>query len=291
VTDAGDGTASHPNKIDRYDPTNGQYLGSFASGYFGTPNGMKVSGFDVYVADQHSGFSKIDKFNWSTGMFEASYFNSSPYNFTGVETYGNSVIALDSGTGAGGAVAIWTFDATTGATLGSFSLPASSGPQRASVKNGYLYVGSSAWSPTRYTLNANGTVVAGSAFGLGLGNETALTTNTWGGVDYFNDSANTGSPLALNRRLLSTGAVISGVSIATSFTGLSFGHNGVLYGQTGNRVDRYDTNALFLGTVGSFNLTQTWNAKDIQVYAAPEPFSMAALGAGVLTLLRRKRRG
>src|SRR5262249_49492631 len=147
-------------------PTNGQYLGSFGTGYLVNPFGLTVSGDTAYVSTITAAFgtyfSKVDKFNWSTGAFLGSLFSSLPYEITDLTIYGNSLLASDFGDGIGGN-SMRTFDLTSGAMIGTADLPNNIGNYRITTLGNQAFVDASQNGNGfyRFDLNPNGTASSG----------------------------------------------------------------------------------------------------------------------------------
>src|SRR5579862_1551093 len=144
VLDEGDGTAAHPVQIERYDPYSGAYLGAFGAGYIHAGQGISVIGQDVYVTDLYQPaayYSRIEKFNFSTGAYDGTVFNGGPNRLVSVSSYGGNLIAADYGTGAAGSGEVWTLG-PTGALIGSTTLPSDDAPYSGIV------VGSQYWVST-----------------------------------------------------------------------------------------------------------------------------------------------
>jgi hypothetical protein len=306
VTDSGGTTPAGTTagaQIERYDPISGDYLGAFGLGMVTSPSGIAVSGQTAYVADnlEVSGvfFSRIDKFNWSTGAYLGSLFDPAPFLIQGLSVYGNSLLASDIGNGTGADSALYTFDLTTGNKIGSVSLPASSFPSKVTTIGSQAFVsgagGANSGGIYRYDLNANGTV-AGSA--------TQIATNPIGAIAGYTSksgtnyvfSGGTSSTSPVIQKWTTSGTLVDSLSLGAghSFpTTLGFGHNGMMYSMEidGTSINRYDAETpLFLGSLGSFQLTNTGNSQSFAVYAAPEPLTVLGFGVGVLALIRRRRR-
>src|ERR1022692_4349145 len=119
VADAGGAVGSgHPSQIERYEPYTGAYLGAFGAGYLHNATGVNVIGQDAYVTDSlinanGISYSRIDKFNFSTGAYDGSIFNSGPFQLTSTATYGGNLIVSDDGPGtAVDSGYVWTLSPT-----------------------------------------------------------------------------------------------------------------------------------------------------------------------------------
>ncbi|HTQ10642.1 MAG TPA: hypothetical protein VMI31_11260, partial [Fimbriimonadaceae bacterium] len=160
VTDAGGTTpagTTAPAQIERYDPYTGAYLGAFGAGYVTDPFGVTVIGADAYVTDSFTvgttPYSRIDKFNFSTGAYDGTIFSSSPDFLTGVTTYGSYLLASDFGSGGlnGG---IYTYN-SSGAQTNFYGMPQNSEPLSIATDASHVYV-SSYQGLYSYNLNSSG---------------------------------------------------------------------------------------------------------------------------------------
>lgn len=309
VADAGDGTSAHPRQIERYDPYTGAYLGAFGAGYFqGTPIGVSVIGQDAYVTDTFTvngtEYSRVYKFNFSTGAYDGSIFSSFPYQLTSVNAYGGNVIVGDYGNGLSGnpTGSIYTLN-STGAIVGSVSLPTNV------VTNGATIVGSQLWVATVnlnagsagsmlvYNLNSNGTINGGpTSVGTPGGGFVSTTNATINGSQYVFAGGYDAGLNGVIYRYTTAGAYAGSQTLSAGRNtawSIAAGHNGMLYnyGLGSNVITRYDGASSFgYGPLGSFTLTNTTYAENIAVYAAPEPVSMTLLGLGAVGLIARRRR-
>lgn len=312
VTDAG-GTLANGTvvqaQVERYDPYTGAYLGAFGAGYFtgGTPDGITIVGANAYVTELFAlgtvEYSRIEEFNYSTGAYQGTIFNSGPYQLTSTNTYGGDLITTDFGNSASSPVtgAIYTLS-PTGTELGAVSLP--SGVQT----KGATVVGSQLWVATQnnasgsqmyvYNLNANGTI-NGSPTKIGNGTNDYLSavSTTVNGTQYVYGGGYNGTSFAgLIDKFSTAGTLLGEQTLTAGFESaysLAVGHDGILYGLDiiDNAVDRYDGGTSFgFGSLGSFTLSDTVSCQNIAVYAAPEPVSMTFLGLGVVGLIARRRR-
>lgn len=312
VTDAG-GTLSNgivvPAQVERYDPYTGAYLGAFGAGYFtgGIPDGITVVGPNCYVTElftvASTEFSRIEEFNYSTGAYQGTVFNSGPYQLTSTSTYGGNLIATDYGNSVGGNATgiIWTLS-PTGTYLGSVSLPSDVQTKGATV------VGSQLWVATQnntsgnqmfvYNLNSNGTINGSpTIYGANSNAYTSVVSTTVNGTQYvYGGGYSVGGVNGEIDKFSTTGVFQNEQAIAgdgAAAYSLAAGHNGLIYAwdYSTDKVTRYDGGASFgFGALGSFTLNDTAIGQNIAVYAAPEPVSMAFLGLGAVGLLARRRR-
>ncbi|HTQ12071.1 MAG TPA: hypothetical protein VMI31_18555 [Fimbriimonadaceae bacterium] len=311
ITDAGGttlaGTTVSP-QVERYDPYTGAYLGAFGAGYFdgGIPDGIVVAGPNAYVTElfdvNNTEFSRIEEFNYSTGAYQGTIFNSGPFQLTSVNPYGGNLIATDFGNSVGGPTGIiWTLS-PTGAEIGAVSLPTNVVTKGATVVNNQLWVSTlnnaSGNQLYVYNLNANGTTSGGPTIYGASGNAyTSVATTSVSGTQYvYAGGYNTAGTNGVIDRFTTSGG-FAGESVVTSDPyaaySLAAGHNGILYSWdfSTDKILRWDGGASFgFGSLGSFTLDYTAEGQNIAVYAAPEPVSMTALGAGVLGLMLRRRR-
>lgn len=270
VTDSG-GTLANgtvvPAQVERYDPYTGNYLGAFGAGYLagGIPDGITIVGQNAYVTDLFSEgtaqYSRIEEFNFSTGAYEGTVFDSGPYQLTSTNSYGGNLIATDFGaTGTGEAGLVWTIS-PTGATVGEVSLPTNI------VSKGATVVGSQLWVSTYnastglagqiyiYNLNANGTI-NGSATKVGApgGAYLSAATTTASGTQYvYAGGYNSAATNGLIDRYTTAGAAAGEQTITGAYYGaysLAAGHNGILYAYNAGGgglgvVTRYDGGSSF----------------------------------------------
>ncbi|HLK15209.1 MAG TPA: PEP-CTERM sorting domain-containing protein [Fimbriimonadaceae bacterium] len=296
----------HVPKIDRYDPTTGNYLGSFGSPYLSDPTAIAIVGQDAYVADtftfNNASYSRIDKFNFSTGAYDGSIFNAGPDKITGLATYGGNILAVDSGVGPGTG-GIYTL-APDGSVLGKTLAAPTMQDNRIAIVGGTAWV-TATGSPTgtlwEYGLNPDGTLGLGGGPSGQYHGVAAGTGNLTGNL--YDTGIDSNGYEFLQRRD-SSGNLIS--SYSWPYAGyyynpsLAMGHDGGLYALVDYvgywYVERFDGgNGMPYGPQGFFEIDaytsgHTWLPTDMAVYAAPEPVTMVGLGLGVFGLLARRRR-
>lgn len=316
VTDSGgtlaNGTVT-PAQVERYDPYTGAYLGAFGAGYLGTgiPDGISIIGQDAYVTDLFSvgttEYSRIMEFNFSTGAYDGTVFNSAPYQLVSTSSYGGNLITADYGNSAvsGTTGAIYTLS-PTGQEIGVTSLPSGVVTKGATVVGNQLWVTTVSNSTTAsalyvYNLNANGTINGAPTKYGGAGNQyTSVVTTTVNGTQYVYTGGynSTGTNGLIDK--WTTAGTFWGEQAITGFPygaySLAAGHNGIIYGFNAagagtGVITRYDGgNSFGLGSLGTFTLSETGQGQNIAVYAAPEPVSMTLLGLGAIGLIARRRR-
>jgi len=299
VTDYGGTTplgATVPAQIERYDPYTGAYLGAFGAGYVSDPTGIAIQGSEAYVTDPFSYggtyFTRIDKFNFSTGAYDGSIMDSSAYNLFGLSDYGSNLLACDYGDPSVGNDGVYTFN-SAGSQTGFWALPAGSEAESIAADGSHSYI-ATAGGPglMSYNLDANG-LTTGLNFTAGAG-------NVYFGAAAF---AAKGSAYAAGLNSSAVGVIdefsTSGVLLSEytngsqGFDSLAFGHNGIMYAfdALNDQILRFDgTVPLNFGPLGSFALNDTADGRRMAVYAAPEPVSMLTLGLGIAGLALRKRR-
>lgn len=280
-------------RIERYDPYTGAYLGSFGTGYVTDPTGITIVGQDAYVSNPFTyggtSFSRIDKFNFSTGAYDGSIFSSSPYNIYGLATYGTYVLASDFGFD-GYYAGIYTFN-SAGQQTSFYAMPTGSEPESIAADSSHAYVASLANGLYGYNLNSSG-VVTSQAFNTGAGTDEYYGVTDYGaGNTVFADGV-TSSDLGVVSAYSTAGTLLSQYTTSTLlYDSAAMGHNGMLYALAdSNMIQRFDgTEALSFGPVGSFNLADTAVGVRVAVYAAPEPVSTAFLAMGAMGLILRRR--
>jgi hypothetical protein len=249
-------------------------------------------------------YSRIDKFNFSTGAFDGSIFSGGPNIIMGLAKFGPNLLACDYGTPSATNGGIYTYDAN-GNQSGFLSLPNGTGPSGIAVDASHDFIstgGGTAIAPLpgliSYNLDANGISTT-------LHFSTALGKNYHGVLTYQSSlglrvmaGGQLGSTTILDEYDTSGNHVDQiqlDPSTVDTIDAIAVGHNGLVYALTGgpdasNEIFRFDGNQpLFLGPLGHFNLNDTALSGRIAVYTAPEPLSVAALGLGFLVLIRRRR--
>ncbi|HTQ10424.1 MAG TPA: PEP-CTERM sorting domain-containing protein [Fimbriimonadaceae bacterium] len=302
VTDLGGTTplgSTAPPQIERYDPYTGAYLGAFGAGYVTDPTGITISGSDAYVSDPivvgSTDYTRIDKFNFSTGAYDGSIMDYAPFRIWGLGTYGSNLLATDAGDGTGSNCGVYTIT-LAGTQTGFQGLPTDAYGESVAADGSRMYVATAGGLGFySYNLNSSG-ISTGLNFNAGVGSWY------WGAAAFAaKGSAYAGgensSGYGVVDEFSTTGALLSEYTNASqAFDSLAFGHNGMMYAfdENGDQILRFDaTTPLNFGPIGSFTLNDTGHGARLAVYAAPEPVSMFALGAGVLglALRRRKRAG
>ncbi len=295
VLDYGDST--HVAKVDRYDPFSGQFLGSFGQNFLNNAlspshvRGIQVVGNEVYVGlTFNAGFSRIQRFNFSTGAFLGSIADTSPYALSGFSKFGDHLLASDEGFGLGGY--LWSYD-TAGNATSVLNTPGSRirGVASDLASGTAIYTGPTGLS--RVVLNPDSTLVVGSTSLLSSRFGLSVTTNTANGVTSYMDSVyDSGGTGYLERRSTSgtlTGSVALGTGVLMQ--GLASGHGSTVYGISGGNIFTFQNDSLFnQGSTGSFFTTQTNSAVGLAAYAAPEPAPFLMMGVGVLALVVKRRR-
>ncbi len=306
VVDNGNGTAAHQSKIDRYDTASGQYLGSFGQDHLNSPNsyvsGVNVVGQEAYVTDVFVfgtiAFSRIQKFNFSTGVFDGSIYDASPYRLNAVNSFGAHTLALDAYTTSFQNSTLWSYDAaghtsivsTFNTSLNGFASSFVDGTALIAAGNG-IYL---------EKLNPDSTANGAPILLAGTTGSFDAVTSTLNGVTTYFDTPSFSTAL-IEKRSVTTGALLASYgppSPAYSYDWLASGHNGSIFAERnpqtlngGAFVDIFTgDNGLSLGPEGSIKLTATYDAGKISVYAAPEPQPIMLVGIGLAGLLIKRRR-
>ena len=287
-----------PAQVERYDPYTGAYLGAFGAGYLTDPVGITLMGQDAYVSDPFTSngvsYSRIDKFNFSTGAYDGSIFSTSPYNIYGLATFGTNILASDFGRG-GNFGAVYTYN-SAGVQTGVQSLPTDAYADSLSTDASHDYVATSGGLGLfSYNLNSAG-IATGLNFITGVGNAylgTTTFTNSNNTTTIFASGVSGTTGEGIIDAFNASGGLLSEYSDPTlGINSLAFGHNGLMYALAGgSQILRFDgTQSVGFGPIGSFDLNDTANGVRIAVYAAPEPAAIAMLALGTVGLLARRRR-
>jgi hypothetical protein len=301
VVDDGGTTANGnvaPAQVERYDPYTGAYLGAFGAGYLTDPVGITLMGQDAYVSDPFTSngvnYSRIDKFNFSTGAYDGAIFSTSPFNIYGLATYGTNILASDFGLN-GNLGAVYTYNAA-GAQTGIQSLPTDAYAESISTDASHDYVATGGGLGLfSYNLNSAG-ISTGLNFITGVGNGyygTTTFTNSNNITTIFAGGVNGITGSGIIDSFNSSGGLLSEYADPTvGINSLAFGPNGLMYALAGgSEILRFDgTEPVGFGPIGSFNLNDTANGVRIAVYAAPEPGAVVMLALGAVGLLARRRR-
>ncbi len=292
------GSLPGAGKIDRYDPFSGQYLGSFGQGYFHAIYGVSVVGQEAWVTDiistSSTFYSRVNKFNFSTGAYTGTIYNPSPYELTRAVANGSNVLLADYGNGTGGSGNLYS---TTGTgsllsqshfdTARSVALNSATGTAFVATDQGLKSV-----SVTPAGLLGSANVISTAAtYGVALGQVGSTT--------FLYDAVNTISGSILEKRDASgIGLQTTAIDPTQTYVDIATGHNGMVYGVGYNstlsayKINRFSgDDSFFLGPLGGFKLTNTINPQSMAVYAAPEPAPLVLLGIlGLAVVVKRRRR-
>lgn len=273
----------------RFDGSTGISLGSFASGYLTNPQSIAISGSTAHVLDVVNFAGRVRRFNYNTGEYLGSTnLNAFSFGAPGLSLLigpnGEYIASAGSGSGIAG------FDVTTGARLYAY-FTSGGGNQGAVVIGGNLYnvesTGLMGWGPLPSGTSANFPNLASLS---GANNPHQLATA--GGLIYaINQGTNQVRTYTQGGAAASLVAPVAGLS---NSKGLAMGHNNVMYvaGQetvtSSGRIARLDSRTG--DPLGFINASQMTAPVSLAVRMAPEPATMAMLGIGALTLLRKRRR-
>lgn len=307
VADTGNTLIGAPGKIDRYDPYTGAYLGSFGAGYLKNPIAVSVIGSEAYVSDDltvnGSNYSRIFKFNFSTGAYDGMVYNGGPYQLNSINSYNGNLVATDRGnSNVAGYAGIWTLT-PTGGVLGYSLIP---GPTNVVLDAGTV-VGSNYFGAVFNSAFNGGGIVDGNLDANGKVvsfNNTIDATEAYFGIAsaavngqqfIFGAATPNGLTSEYIRKFDTSGNMVGSYQLSSTdhlVASLAAGHNGMLYGMSyDGTVTRYDGGgSLALGPLGTFKLANTVNPYSIAVYAAPEPVTMVGLALGTWALVSRRRR-
>ena len=275
--------------VHRFDGSSGISLGSFASGYLTNPQSITISGSTAHVLDVVGSAGRVRRFNYNTG----EYLGSTSLNSFGFGPSGLSLLIGPSGeyiASAGSFSGVGGFDPVTGSRMYAYFTP-SAGNQGAVIVGGFLYnvesSGAMGWGPLPSTSTTN---FPSNTTLSGAGNPWQLATA--GGLIYtMNQSTN--AIRSYSQTGVATGLVASLTSMINC-KGLAMGHNNVMYAaglsnvSSTGRIARLDTRTG--ESLGFINASQMTSPVSLAVRMAPEPATMAMLGIGALSLLRKRRR-
>lgn len=98
-------------------------------------------------------------------------------------------------------------------------------------------------------------------------------------------------PAGMSYSILGDGSVLAGITGILSTATYNVGFGGGLTGVTGLRLEVLNDSSLPTGGPGLYPTNGNFVISEVKVQAVPEPATFAALGAGALALLKRRRRG
>lgn len=275
-------------RIHRFDPDSGVYLGAFGN-FSSDIRCMKirqsrneayvVAGFTLYVFDYNTGALKKDFGGWTFTDIAFSQDDSTFYGVTGSNIiYKTSTAAMDTGSFS---PSNWL--TVSGATMTSVAVTSSNLVMSGQIRTGssfvYAYNASSpgagamvtSFSPSvtmaaAANVNGGGSLQSYSFAGLGratrydvAGNQFAVLTSPQIGTATAASAAH-------------SGAYLVGIDAATPTQGV---------------ITRFADSGAEMQSFGGSVLRKPVAMSSV---LAPEPGTMIALGAGVLALLRRRKR-
>lgn len=303
----GDNTNVGASRVVRYDPVNRVVLGGFGDGFINSPItdiAVDQATNRAFVLDSTN---IIRSFNYNTGAFldliSIGTSPSGPYStldfdavsnrlFAGVGGGGNTnlnrVVAGDFSTNLGVApFATGSFSFLAGGTVrrpggnwvASWSSEGSSNTISVTQFNGSTFVASGVVTSS---INANAGNRARSAIFAADGRFMGL--RTFGG----------------NTELLTIGTsatgFVGGITTQQVFTGAAAnlemvnGHDELVYMLNGTTITSYHTGYNVIAGTQTLGFASAANIKGMAIVIAPEPGSMIALGAGVLALVKRRKK-
>lgn len=271
--------------IRRYDPITGVSLGSFGAGVLVNPTDIAVLNHDtVFVSDNYdtTGFySTIYKMNPHTGEVLGQMYNPGIYNAQAIAASNNGILyTLDSSV----SVNIGRFNmaslAYTGSTFNHLGGPG--------VAQDLLSTGGDTFLMSHGTNFGTATFAAGSFVAVSTGSTIRAIEKA--GNQYVTASA-TGAITVYQSTLSGAITLSTAQTGLSSAFGLAMGHQ-MVYASgndaSGNRKVAI-LNPVTRTVVGSFSVSNSLSTGKMAIILAPEPGSLAILGLGALTLLRRRR--
>lgn len=269
------------SEIRRYDGNTGAFLGSFGQGHFALADQMAIDSDKglVYVADQTR--QTISTFKYSTGEFVNEFnVNSTPTNVV-INSQGNIVVGL---------LGVARIYSPSGSFLSQVVTGTSDTYVLAMDSAGQLHSINATGEYRRYS-SSLGLVTTGSVGG----------SSSYFGNGYVKDGLLHASNYGVNRmdRLNVSGAGVTlNTSFATGSTSLPFGlaqGHGNRYFQMGQDPLNVPNAVIVRGTTNVASVSKlvtinNFSPRGLATVVAPEPGTMLALGAGVLALVRRRKR-
>ncbi|MCE9557430.1 MAG: PEP-CTERM sorting domain-containing protein [Armatimonadetes bacterium] len=281
-------TDSGTNSVHRIDPISNVYLGSFGSGLLSNPRGIAIDqGLNrAYILDAGS---RVSTWDYNTGAFISS-FNSNvggasflTRNSDGTLNVAGSdrVVRMNvNGAVAATYVRTGTFGVQQGILLrdGQFYMSTRTVDSRLLERFNYttgVLIGASTWLADRL---------------LPMPDTGAALANT------FNAYVST-STVALEIDRMSNGTIYvtdTPTTLIDTVAGVAAGHGGMMFvlgrdklTPTRGGIVRFDKDTFVVGTTlaGTSNIVTPTGIANV---VAPEPGSLAALGLGLVVLLRRK---
>lgn len=266
------------NRVNRYDPQTGTFLGSFGQGYMNGPAKIALDESKglAYITNYPS--ATIQVWNYSTGVYENEFASGGPC--WGITRLSNGNIVAANGSNVN------TFS-PTGTLLSTFSALGFS----CDTDGTYLYI-ADAGVIRKYT--TGGTLVGSLTFSSA---RAPYDIKFRSGVGYAAGFGYKGIFATFNSNTMTGYAekTITGFTTAMDVEGIALGHGAAVYlsGQssasgTPTVVTRY--NSLSQGFGGTFaSQTSGTRISGMAIVVAPEPGTWAALGLGAVILLRRRR--
>lgn len=271
------------NRVNRYDPQTGTFLGSFGQGYMNAPAKIALDESKglAYITNYSSG--TIQVWNYSTGVYENEF--ASGGLCWGLTRLSNGNIAAATGS----AVSIFT---PTGTLVSSFSTGGFNG-YSCDTDGTYIYVGD---INVIRKFTTGGSLVGTLNFS---GGRTPYDIKFRNGVGFVGGLNYKGIFATFNSNTMTgySEKTISGFTTAMDVEAIAMGHGAAVYlaGQssasgTPTAVTRFNSLSLLYGGTFASQASGT-RISGMAIVVAPEPGTWAALGLGAVILLRRRRRG
>lgn len=270
--------------IHRYDGDSGTYLGSFGAGFIGTTGGLALDQANNLVMIQS--FFGVSAFDYNTG---AHLWTNSNFGVVHPDMAYSGNTLFRAGMGTSTSAVVFMANPQTAISQATYSGPYGSYTGVGiDSSNQILAYNSTSGRVCRWTSGSTGSPTATSAVlnlegGLDVRGSTCLGLGIGGKVI----SIDTGTMAATIGYTPSQGAFTSSADVA-------FGHNNLAWGlglyAGGTVLQSYNRNADNIYVPGGrYSLSQVTTPVSMVVVLAPEPGSLAALGLGLVVLLRRKK--
>lgn len=276
---------SFTSSIKRFDGFSGQFLGEFGRSTLINPQGIAVFGSEVAVLDQTPLGRYIRRFDFHSGRYlGAQQLQSAAL---GIKRTSDGLISYDTFT-----INRYVRSGNTFSLAQSFAHPFGTITSIALSNDGSTYMVGA--GNRRALLRASDGTIFNDFTASVEFNAGAITPYENGFIAIFNSGLET---------FLSRIPTVAIGGFATSTTvvrdqarGVAMGHTdlgyfGTTLSSTGQavigRVSAVATSPFYSGSFGAGNLSAV---RDLDVYLAPEPGTLLALGVGTLGLLARRRR-
>lgn len=287
-------TDSGTDSVHRIDPISNAYLGSFGGGFLNDPRGVAVDQTlgRAYILDSSS---RVSVWNYSTGQFVSS-FNATVSGATFLNANSDGTINV------AGSTFVRRFS-KSGSLLATYNRAGSSAIQQGILLNdGAFYMstrvvgGSGTLERFNYATGALlGTSVWISERMLPLPYASPVSPIATALNAYVFGSASVNIELNLISGGTNVATAVANSTLVDTVVGMTHGHGGLTYILGRDRVTptrggilRFDRDTLIAGT-SLAGTTAIVTPTGMATVVAPEPGTMIVIGAGIATLIRRRR--